>query len=97
MKALLLCYASPTRTPPLPRTLPLRLLVWAMVMATWPLLAAPQVDTLSGGPSQAFPDPAGYVDGDTAADAQFNTPYAIASDPTGNILFVDAGYNIMGA
>src|SRR3989442_428393 len=84
MKALLHCYASRTRT------LPLRLPAWAMVLAsTCSLLAAPEVRTLTGGPSEVFPfDPAGYVDGDTATVAQFNTPYGIALDPTGNTLFV---------
>ena len=84
MKALLLRYSSRTRT------LPIRLPAWAMVLASsWSLLAAPEVRTLTGGPSEIFPlGAAGYVDGDTATVAQFNTPYAIASDPTGNILFV---------
>src|SRR5437660_9704254 len=72
------------------RTLPLRLPAWAMVLASsWSLLAAPEVRTLTGGPSEFFPfGPSGYVDGDTATVAQFNTPYGIALDPTGNTLFV---------
>src|SRR6266536_2926641 len=89
MKALLLCFASPTRTLPFPRSLRLRLAAWASVLlSTCSLLAAPDVHTLTGGPSELFPDPSGYVDGDTATAAQFNTPYGIALDPTGQILFV---------
>jgi len=84
MKALLLRYSSRTRT------LPIRLPAWAMVLASsWSLLAAPEVRTLTGGPSEIFPlGAAGYVDGDTATVAQFNTPYGIALDPTGNTLYV---------
>src|SRR5436309_11992567 len=90
MKALLLYYASRCRTLPSPPALPLRLTAWAMVMAsTCSLLAAPDVATLTGGPANFFPNtPAGYVDGDTATGAQFNTPYAIALDPAGHTLFV---------
>ena len=81
MKAFFHFNASGTRT--------LRLSAWAMVLSSaWRLLAAPQVDTLTGGPSQFSLDPAGYVDGDTATVAQFHTPYGIALDPTGNTLFV---------
>src|SRR5437867_4381109 len=81
MKAFFHFNASGTRT--------LRLSAWAMVLSSaWRLLAAPQVDTLTGGPSQFSLDPAGYVDGDTATVAQFNTPYGIALDPAGNTLFV---------
>ena len=60
-----------------------------MVLAsTCSLLAAPEVHTLTGGPAQFSSSPAGYVDGDTATAAQFNTPFGIALDPTGNTLFV---------
>src|ERR1043165_2298455 len=53
------------------------------------LLAAPEVPTLTGGPTQFYPQSSsGYVDGDTATVAQFNTPYGIALDNTGNNLFV---------
>src|SRR5437773_667356 len=90
MKALLLCFTSRTRTLPLPLSPPLGLPAWAVLLAsTCSLLAAPEVRTLSGGPSELFPlGPFGYVDGDTATVAQFNTPYGIALDPTGNTLFV---------
>src|ERR1051326_4465829 len=89
MKALLLRCSSRTRTPPSLCLQPLLRLAWALVLAsTWSPLAASEVHTLTGGPSETFPNPAGYVDGDTATAAQFNTPYAITTDPTGNILFV---------
>src|SRR5947207_1884285 len=90
MKALLLSCASRTRKLPSPPSLPFRLPAWAMVLlSTCSLLAAPEVRTLTGGPAESFPlSPAGYVDGDTATGAQFNTPYAIALDPTGKTLFV---------
>ena len=90
MKALLGCYSSRTRTLPWPSSLPFLLPAWAMVLAsTCALLAAPEVRTLTGGPAQFFPlSSAGYVDGDTATGAQFNTPYSIAFDPTGKTLFV---------
>src|SRR5438093_1773764 len=90
MKTLFLCHASRTRRLPLASSLPFRLAAWTLGLAiTCPLLAAPEVRTLTGGPSTFFPhSPAGYVDGDTATVAQFNTPYGIALDPTGNTLYV---------
>src|SRR6266496_2881833 len=60
-----------------------------LLAATLTLMAAPEVHTLTGGPTQFYPlNSAGYVDGDTATVAQFNTPYGIAQDNTGNNLFV---------
>src|SRR5438067_1807654 len=90
MKALLHSYASRIRKLPSPPSLPFRLPAWAMVWASsCSLLAGPDVRTLTGGPAQFFPgNTFGYVDGDTAKAAQFNTPYAIALDPAGNTLFV---------
>src|SRR5262245_26203627 len=89
MKALLLCYSGRNRTSPSPPARPIWLLAWAMVLAsTCSLLAAPEVQTLSGGPTEFFPNPAGYVDGDTATEAQFNTPYGIALGPDANTVFV---------
>ena len=90
MKALPLGSASRIRALPFPHPRPFRLLAWALVLASicW-LQAAPEVQTLAGGPSQFFPHiPAGYVDGDTATVAQFNSPHGIAVDPTGNRLLV---------
>lgn len=60
----------------------------ALLLTTAGLSAMPVVNTLSGGPT------AGYVDGPTAQSAMFNTPVALALDPTGNLLFVaDLGNN----
>jgi sugar lactone lactonase YvrE len=61
-----------------------------MVLAsTCSLLTAAEVKTLTGGPTQFYPSSSsGYVDGDIANGAMFNTPYGIAFDPTGKILFV---------
>ena len=66
------------RQPPVPFRI-FRCAGWAVLLAsTFTLMAAPEVHTLTGGPSQFYPqDSAGYVDGDTAAVAQFNTPYGI--------------------
>lgn len=49
---------------------------------------AASVDTVTGGPTQFNPLPYGYVDGDTAAVAQFHNPWGIALDSTGTQLFV---------
>jgi hypothetical protein len=64
------------------------LLSSVLFLAAARLTAMPSVNTVSGGPS------AGYLDGDTSALALFNTPVALALDPTGNLLFVaDQGNN----
>lgn len=60
----------------------------ALLLAATRLSAMPVLNTVSGGPS------AGYVDGDTAAVATFNTPIGLALDKTDNLLFVaDQGNN----
>ena len=66
-------------------------LLSAFLLAPASLLAASttvQVSTLTGGPFQFNSPPYGYVDGDTAAVAQFHTPIGLAMDSTGNYLFV---------
>lgn len=47
------------------------------------------VDTLGGGPRQGYPAAAGYTDGNTFAVSQFNNPYGIALDSTGNLFIAD--------
>ncbi len=50
---------------------------------------ATTVDTLTGGPSQFYPQTSyGYVDGDTVATAKFHTPFGIALDAAAGYLFV---------
>jgi DNA-binding beta-propeller fold protein YncE len=49
---------------------------------------AAELDTITGGPSEFNSLPYGYEDGDTAAFAQFHTPWGIALDSTGTQLFV---------
>src|SRR5437773_6964226 len=90
MKAFSICrLRRGWRQPPVPFRI-FRFAGWAALLAsTFTLMAAPEVQTLTGGPSQFYPqNSAGYVDGDTATVAQFNTPYGIALDNTGNSLFV---------
>ena len=49
-----------------------------LLLASANLTALPLVDTLTGGPSQFYPQTAyGYQDGDTATTAKFHTPYEI--------------------
>ncbi|MSU57484.1 MAG: hypothetical protein EXS35_04770 [Pedosphaera sp.] len=61
----------------------------AWLLAASNLTALPLVQTVTGGPSHFYPQTAnGYVDGGTAADAKFNTPYGVALDSTGDNLFV---------
>src|SRR5436190_3195130 len=60
----------------------------ALLLVPAKLAALPSVQTISGGPT------AGYLDGDTAATALFNTPIGLALDPSENFLFVaDRGNN----
>jgi hypothetical protein len=76
------------RQPPAPLRI-FRFAAWAVLLAaTLTLIAAPEVHTLTGGPIQFPLNSAGYVDGDTATIAQFNAPYGIAQDNTGNNFFV---------
>jgi sugar lactone lactonase YvrE len=58
---------------------------WLFAVAN---LSAAEVDTVTGGPSEFNPLPYGYVDGDTAALAQFHTPMGIALDSSGTLLYV---------
>jgi len=60
----------------------------AFAVATVSAVASPVVSTLTGGPAQGYPPYHGYLDGDTAAVAQFHTPYGVALDSTGSSLFV---------
>jgi hypothetical protein len=60
----------------------------ALLLAASRLAAMPTVTTISGGPTS------GYVDGDTAASAMFNTPAGLALDKTSSLLYVaDRGNN----
>ena len=70
---------------------PLKAAALAAVLSVPTQLAAlPSVQTISGGPG------AGYVDGDTAAAALFNTPVGLSLDPSGNFLYVaDRGNNVI--
>src|SRR5205823_2452869 len=66
------------------------LLSSVLVLAAVNISAMPTVTTISGGPS------AGYLDGDTAQSALFNTPVALALDQSDNLLFVaDRGNNVI--
>jgi DNA-binding beta-propeller fold protein YncE len=61
--------------------------VWLLAAAN--LMAMPLVDTLTGGPFQGKKhDYWGYVNGDTAAVAKFNTPIGLAINSSGNYLYV---------
>ncbi len=60
----------------------------ATLLTVGNLMAMPVVDTVTGGPWQGNPLYYGYVDGDTAAEAQFHTPYALALDNAGENLYV---------
>ena len=77
-----------------PQRVPSSFLAWggaaisALLLAASPLLAAPTVKTISGGPSAGSPSRFGYVDGDTAALAKFHTPIGLVLDSSGNFLFV---------
>ena len=51
-------------------------------------LLATTVETLGGGPVTGNPNNYGYLDGDTAAEAQFHTPYGIAVHSGGDYLLV---------
>ena len=60
----------------------------ALLLASASLSAMPALNTVSGGPT------AGYVDGDTAALALFNTPVGLALDKNSSHLYVaDRGNN----
>ena len=78
-----------TPADPVRRTLPCTALLGSvLLLAAATVSALPTVTTISGGPS------AGYVDGDTAQSALFNTPVALALDSTDHLLFVaDRGNN----
>ena len=65
----------------------------ALLLATANLGAA-TVDTLTGGPWQGNPPYYGNTDGDTALQAQFNTPFGLALDSSAAFLYVaDRGNN----
>ncbi len=59
-----------------------------LLAATLPMAAMPTVDTMTGGPWQGNPLYYGYVDGGTAGEAQFHTPYALVLDDSGESMFV---------
>ena len=64
-------------------------LVAGTLLAAGNLMAMPEVTTLTGGPSQFYPQTAyGYVDGFTDSDAKFHTPLGLALDSAGLYLFV---------
>lgn len=63
-------------------------LLGVLLLATASTKAAPVLDTLSGGPSQFNALPYGFEDGDTAALAQFHTPWGIALNSSGSQLYV---------
>ena len=61
----------------------------ATLLATARLMAMPDVATLTGGPSQSYPQTAyGYVDGFTDTDAKFHTPCGLALDSVSGFLYV---------
>jgi streptogramin lyase len=55
--------------------------------------AAPEVQTLGGGPNLASPAKSGSTDGDTFTYAKFRNPFGMAFDTNGNILIADQGNN----
>jgi hypothetical protein len=55
--------------------------------------AAPEVQTLGGGPNLASPAKSGSTDGDTFSYAKFRNPFSLAFDTNGNILIADQGNN----
>jgi sugar lactone lactonase YvrE len=74
-----------------------RLALALALAAPAPAFAAAVVDTVTGGPSQFYPQtPYGYVDGATDTQAKFNTPAGCALDPSGTFLFVaDRNNNVV--
>jgi hypothetical protein len=60
----------------------------ALLLAAANLLAAPNVSTLTGGPSALNSTYYGFVDGDNSTVVQFHTPIGMAMDSTGNYIFV---------
>src|SRR6266404_13004 len=82
-----------------PQRVPSSFLGWggaavsALLLAASPLVAAPTVTTISGGPSAGSPSRFGYVDGDTAALAKFRTPIGLVLDSSGNLFVADRDNN----
>ena len=71
-----------------------RVAFWfALTLLTWlrPITVAAQivVSTLGGGPTSFNPSPAGYADGNTFEDSQFNFPQGLALDSVGSIFLAD--------
>src|SRR5258707_7253603 len=59
-----------------------------LLFATATLTAAATVTILGGGPLQGHPQFYGFINGDTAAVAQFHTPVGLAVDSSGTLLYV---------
>ncbi len=64
------------------------LLIGGALAAANSVSAQPAVETLGGGPSQSSPPYWGFMNGDTKVSAQFHSPWGLATDSTGNLLFV---------
>ncbi|TAK94663.1 MAG: hypothetical protein EPO07_16375, partial [Verrucomicrobia bacterium] len=60
----------------------------AIALSVSNLRATPAVATVSGGPTSSNSKSYGYRDGDTAQEAQFNGPWAMALDSSSTILYV---------
>lgn len=60
----------------------------AVLLATGIASAMPVVTSISGGPTSLNSKSYGYVDGPMQGEAQYHTPWGIALDNSGNLLYV---------
>ena len=65
------------------------------ILFSWSAQAAAFVDTIGGGPLQGHPNPAGYLDGNTFFESQFNGPYSTALDSQNNLYVADKNNNVI--